>query len=195
MIRNIFPYIILLVAVFISETVLAQSDSVKYISIAGRIDDLDTGAPMGGVMIVNQTRNSEVLSKQNGFYSIVAAPGDIIRFSSVGYEPEYMRINPSNNTKATVMIHLKQDDYYIEEVIVSLPSESELNDYFMSLEVDEDPDRALAEANPETFKILDNIEEPPPGGPVSFLKDKVFDKMKKKKRKPSRSKSLPKYRD
>ncbi len=173
----------------------SQSDSVRYISIAGRIQDQESKEALGGVRIVNQTRNAEVLSKANGFYSIVGAPGDIIRFSSVGYEPEYMRLNDTGSSKATVMIYMNPDDYYIEEVIVSLPSESELNDYFMSLDVDEDLNQSIAEQNPETFNILDNIKEPPPGGPVSFLKDKVFDKMKQKKKKPKAAKKIPKYKN
>lgn len=180
---------------FYGSIALAQDTEPKFLSIAGRIQDADSGEPLGGVRIINQTRNSEVLSKSNGFYSIVAAPGDVVRFSSIGFEPAYMKINETDNTKATVMIHLKPDAYYIEEVIVSLPSLNELNDYFMSLEVDDDMSRSLAEANPETFKILDNIEEPPPGGPVSFLKDAVFDKIKQKSKKPGRAKQLPKYKD
>jgi len=188
--------IVFLFLLFFGFQLQAQVEQEKYLSIAGRIVDLDSGDPMGGVKIVNETRNNIVASKINGFYSIVAAPGDIIRFTHVGYEPEYMRINQTESTKATVMIHLKQDDYYIEEVIVgNLPSADELNDYFMSLEVDADLSREIVEANPQTFKILDNIEEPPPGGPVSFLKKHVFDKLKQKKKKPGRTKNLPKYQD
>ena len=187
----------------VEETVIAETEStdeasqeVKLISIAGQIVDLDSSEAMGGVKVVNETRNQTIASTKSGYYSIVAGPGDIIRFSHVGYEPEYMRVNEFEGTKTFVKIHLKEDAYFIEEVIVGeLPSESELNEYFMSLDVDEDLSRAIVEANPETFRILDNIVEPPPGGPISFLKDKVFDKLKEKKKKPGRAKDLPKSKN
>lgn len=179
-----------------SEQTEEDDAELKLISIAGQIVDIDTGEAKGGVKVVNETRNQINASKVSGYYSIVAAPGDIIRFSHIGYEPEYMRINDFDGTKTFVKIHLTQDDYYIEEVIVGeLPSESELNDYFMSVDVGDDLSREIVEANPDTFKILDNIKEPPPGGPVSFLKKNVFDKIKKKKKKPGRTGKLPKYKE
>ncbi len=180
----------------LSDDAVDDATELKLISIAGQVLDIETGEAIGGVKVVNQTRNQVIATKNSGFYSIVAAPGDIIRFSHVGYEPEYMRINEFEGTKTFVKIHLTEDAYYIEEVIVGeLPSESELNDYFMSVEVEDDISRDIVDANPETFKILDNIEEPPPGGPVSFLKKAVFDKIKKKKKKPGRSEKLPKYKE
>jgi len=184
----------------VAQETIEQSDSepkeLKLISIAGQTIDMESGDALGGVKIINETRNQTIASKVSGYYSIVAAPGDIIRFSHIGYEPEYMRINDFDGTKTFVKIHLTEDAYFIEEVIVGeLPSESELNDYFMSVDVGDDISREIVEANPETFKILDNIKEPPPGGPVSFLKKHVFDNIKKKKKKPGRSNKLPKYKE
>jgi len=174
----------------------AQNDSLRYVNIAGRINDANTGKILRGVKIYNESRDYGQVSKNNGFYTLVVVTGDIIRFSHVGYEPVYMRINANADSKETIMIVMKESANYIEEVIVDadLPSESELGKAIMALDIDEDKGRELAEQNPDTFNILDTINTPPPGGPVSFLKKHVFDKIKEKKRKPGRKGKLPKYK-
>lgn len=192
-----FYFLFVLAFSFMSELTFSQEeDSLRYVSIAGRIQNSETGEILPGVKITNETRNNSVLSKSNGFYSIVAVTGDIIRFSFVGYEPVYMKVNQSAKAKETVMVNLDPNDIYIEEVVVGeLPSLNELDEAFMALEIEEDKGRELAEKNPETFNILDEVEEPAPGGPVSFLKKHVFDKIKKKSKKPGRHKKLPKHQE
>ena len=173
-----------------------QAEDYRYVSIAGQIKDATSGDIISGVKITNETRNNANLSKQNGFYTIVAVTGDIIRFSHLGYEPIYMKVNQDAGSKETVMIEMDPSDVYIEEVVVgTLPSLDELNDAFMALDVDDDLSRELAEQNPDTFNILESIDEPAPAGPVSFLKKHVFDKIKQKKKKKGRAKELPKYKD
>lgn len=173
-----------------------QQDDLRYVSIAGQIKDTKTDDVLAGVKITNESRNNAVLSKRNGFYSIVAVTGDIIRFSHVGYEPIYMRVNQDAGSKETVMVKMDPSDIYLDEAVVGeLPSLDQLDEAFMALEVDKDISRELAEQNPETFRILNEIEEPAPGGPVSFLKKHVFDKIKEKSKKPGRSKKLPKFKD
>ncbi len=175
----------------------AQDDKqdYRYVSITGQIKDSKTGEILRGVKIYNESRSYGALSKQNGFYTIVAVTGDIIRFSHVGYEPLYMKINDNASTKETIGVELEENSIYIEEIIVGeLPSFEELDEVFMAYDVDEDQSRVLTENNPETFNILEEINEPGPRGPVSFLKKHVFDKIKEKKRKRGKAKSLPKYK-
>lgn len=181
--------------VFISfmQTMNAQ-DKEKYVSFVGQITEIESGAVMPEVTVTNETRNNTVFSKRNGFYSIVAAKGDIIRFSHVGFDPVYMRVNDSAKSKETIMVQMTKSDIAIDEVVVSMPSLDELNDYFMDVDVEADKSRELSEQNPDTFRILDKIEKPAPGGPVSFLKKAVFDKIKKKSRKKHKAKSLPKFK-
>lgn len=173
---------------------LAQEDSLRYVSISGLIKDEVNGEILRGVKIYNETREYGSLSKSNGFYTIVAVTGDIIRFSAVGYAPLYMQIEEEARTREIVSVNMEQSDVYIEEVVVGeLPALDQLNAAFMALDIDDDPGRELASRNPDTFNILDNIDTPAPRGPVSFLKKHVFDKIKQKKRKPGKAKKLPKY--
>lgn len=172
-----------------------EQPEYRYVSIAGQIKDSETGDILSGVKITNETRNNANLSKGNGFYTIVAVTGDIIRFSHIGYAPIYMKVNQDAGSKETVMVEMDPTDIEIEAVDVRLPSLDELNEVFMAMEVDDDKSRELAERNPETFRILEEIEEPAPGGPVSFLKKHVFDKIKQKSKKKGRAKNLPKYKE
>lgn len=191
-------YTLLMLGLFmvVGQLSKAQDDSLRYVNLAGQITDAKSGKILRGVKIYNETRDYGGLSKRNGFYTMVAVTGDIIRFSHVGYEPIYMRINQSASSKETVMVQMDENALYIEEVDVdaNLPSVDDLNDAFMEVEVTDDLNRELAEQNPETFTILSEIETPPPGGPVSFLKTHVFDKIKEKKKKPGRAKKLPTYK-
>ena len=197
--KRIYLILTVCLATFVSlnsTSAQAVKDSLRYVSIAGQIKNAQSGDILSGVKITNESRNNTVISKGNGFYSIVAVTGDIIRFTHVGYEPIYMKVNNDAGSTETVMVQMDPSDIYIEEVVVGeLPSLDELDEAFMALEVDDDKSRELAEKNPETFRILEEIEEPAPGGPVSFLKKHVFDKIKKKSKKPGRAKNLPKYKD
>lgn len=195
----LFVFVVLL---FIGQKSLAQEENTeeqteyRYVSIAGQIKDSKSDDVLSGVKITNETRNNAKLSNQEGFYTIVAVTGDIIRFSHIGYEPMYMKVNQTASSKETVMVELDPSDVYIEAIQVgALPSLDELDEAFMALEVEKNKSRELTERNPETFTILEEIEEPGPGGPVSFLKKHVFDKIKKKSKKKGRAKKLPKYKD
>jgi len=187
--------LLILILSFGAFTLQAQEDSLRYVSITGLIQEEGSNDIIRGVKVFNESREYGTLGRNNGFYTIVAVTGDIIRFSAVGYAPLYMKIENEARTKETINIKLEQSDIYIEDVIVDadLPTYEQLDEYFNSLDIDEDPGRELAERNPETFSILDSIDEPPPRGPVSFLKKHVFDKIKQKKRKPGKAKKLPKY--
>lgn len=199
--KKVHQFILFICLTFMGQWVIAQNEvdskqEIQYVSIVGQITNSSTQEIITGVTVTNETRNNTVLSRKNGFYTIVAATGDIIRFSSVGFEPIYMKINDKASSKETVMVKMDPRDITIQEVVVGeLPAYDELNDVFMTMEIDEDLSRELAEKNPETFKILSEIEQPAPGGPVSFLKKEIFDKIKQKKRKKGRKKVLPTFKN
>lgn len=187
-------YVLLFLMIFASCIAIAQEEEnpKQLVSIVGKVTDKSTGEILSGVTVVNQHRNSSEYSKRNGFYSIVAAEGDIIRFTSVGYKPVYMRVNKEAGSRETIMIGMEPDVNMIDSVVVSLPSLDELNDALMSVDVGTDENRTLAENNENTFNILESIEEAPGKGPVTFVSDIINNKIKKKMRKPGRKKVLPK---
>lgn len=71
------------------------------------------------VTIVIPNRNQGTVSDFWGYFSIAVYPNDTIRFSSVGYKPQYFTL-PSNfkDKELDLNIVLQQDTVYLSETVV-----------------------------------------------------------------------------
>lgn len=95
--------------VFILLSFVAQSQSMQ-----GIVKDAITGIPLYPVIVVNRTTQQAVTTNDKGFYSISAAPGQIVAFSFIGYSTEEkMRILGVASAQLDVLMHPL--DYELQE--------------------------------------------------------------------------------
>ena len=87
-------YLLVFIALFTTVSVLAQT-------MQGHVTDMATGKPLFLVSVLNEHSKLATSTDANGFYSILAQPGDNIRFSSVGYKT-FRKIKPASVLIATV---------------------------------------------------------------------------------------------
>ncbi|MFL5743675.1 MAG: SusC/RagA family TonB-linked outer membrane protein [Niastella sp.] len=57
----------------------------------------DRGEPLAGVTVTNKAQHISVASNENGEFTIEAAPGDVLEFSSVGYAPQQVKISAATD--------------------------------------------------------------------------------------------------
>lgn len=92
---------------------LLQGDVFAQSSLKGRIVGVDN-VPLNGASVKNNTQDVATSSDEQGNFSIRAQVGDILTFTSVGYQPQNVTVTNLN----TLQISLRVDDTSLEEVVV-----------------------------------------------------------------------------
>ncbi|MBD1420904.1 SusC/RagA family TonB-linked outer membrane protein [Sphingobacterium chuzhouense] len=92
---------------------LLQGDVFAQSLLKGRIVGVDN-VPLNGASVKNNTQGVATSSDEHGNFSIRAQVGDILIFTSVGYQPQNMTVTNLN----TLQISLRVDDTSLEEVVV-----------------------------------------------------------------------------
>lgn len=126
-------------------TAETEQDTIRYIQFSGFAVDADSLIPVPYTMVYNSTRKSGKLSDVYGYFSLVAAPGDRIRFSSVTYQESYFTIPDTiTNDKYTMYYLMEADTTLISPVVIyPWPSKEEFADAFVNFDVpDDDLERA-----------------------------------------------------
>lgn len=84
-------------------------------TLTGQVTDANDGQPLPGVTISVIGVNRSVQTESNGTFSIAVEPGQILRFSYLGYD--VLEINPGNN--ASLNVKLSQNAEALGEVVVT----------------------------------------------------------------------------
>jgi len=84
-------------------------------TLTGQVTDANDGQPLPGVTISVIGVNRSVQTESNGTFSISVEPGQILRFSYLGYDVQ--EINPGNN--ASLNVKLSQNAEALGEVVVT----------------------------------------------------------------------------
>ncbi len=136
--------VICLVTLFLSSSAMAQNDDdlVQFSGVVLTSDSL-MGIPYSH--IINLRNNRGTISNYKGFFSFVAAKGDTIRFSSVGFKTAlYVIPLKLNQQKYSVIQMMTQDTIFLDETIIyPWPTKEEFGQAFLSLHI---PDDALDRA-------------------------------------------------
>lgn len=82
----------------------------------GIVTDIESGASLPGVVIVNKTHQQSTMSDINGNFSIAAAKGDEIEFTYLGYYPNNMQMPES--VKVFRKIGLRKQLFTLDEVVI-----------------------------------------------------------------------------
>jgi TonB-dependent starch-binding outer membrane protein SusC len=88
-----------LLGIIIMLSSLALSAQQK--TITGKVLDAENN-PVAGVTVTVQGQNRATQTKEKGDFSILAAPGDVLVFTSVGYEMTQSRVRTESNLKITL---------------------------------------------------------------------------------------------
>ncbi len=106
--KKVLNYIYLLSILF-SSTIYSQEGTVSGIVRA------DSGSPLPGVSIIVKGTTTGTISNFDGEYSLKASQGDILEFSSIGFET--LQITVGSNSK--IDVQLNTDVSILNEVVIS----------------------------------------------------------------------------
>ncbi|QYA25469.1 SusC/RagA family TonB-linked outer membrane protein [Gramella sp. MT6] len=102
--------LIAILAVFQFASLLAQQSSVS-----GLVTESDSGEPLFGVNVLIKGTNRGTITNSDGTYQIDVAPGEVLVFSSVGFETKEI----SYTGQSTLDVTLVEDLESLDEVVVT----------------------------------------------------------------------------
>lgn len=130
--------------------VFAQSDnSKKLIQVSGIITDVDSNAVVPYVTITNYTKkNQRYAANYQGYFSIIAHPGDTLGFSAIGFGSKKIVLpHTIKDHKYTALVQLKSEIVYLPMVNVRpWATVDEFNREFLAMRIADD-DMAIAKKN------------------------------------------------
>lgn len=128
-----------IIALFITNCVFSQESLIQFsgsILSAGR----DSLQPIPFVLVKNKSRNSGAYSNNDGYYTLVAARGDTIEYSSIGFrKSRYIVPNDIKENKFyATQIMIRDTNMLPEAIIVPWKNVDDLKKAFVELKLDED---------------------------------------------------------
>lgn len=133
---------------------VATTDSLIQFSGLVMTSDSLMAVPYAGIWSL--TRNNGTTCDYNGFFSFVAAKGDSIRISALGYKDQVFTIpGDLTDTRYSVIQLLTRDTIFVAETIIyPWPSKEEFRDAFLALDIPDD-DYEVARKNLDREKLKD----------------------------------------
>ncbi|MBD1430819.1 carboxypeptidase-like regulatory domain-containing protein [Sphingobacterium sp. SGL-16] len=134
-------YLFLSIGLLFLTMASVSAQSKKILQFSGLITSTGSDLPVGFVTIKNTTFNNQTfMSNNEGYFSFVAHVGDVIEFTSVGFDPVTITIPEVEGDKYTASVKMRA-------LIIELPAVTPFpwasyEDYlaeFMGLGTGEDP--------------------------------------------------------
>ncbi|WP_407429622.1 hypothetical protein [Arcticibacter sp.] len=158
--------IVITALIMIFATGFAQAQEKPLVQFSGIIYNVDSNVVVPYVTVTNKNKNNKTVSANfQGYFSFVAAQGDTILFSSVGYRREALVIPDMEGEKSyTVVVKMKP-------IVVNLPmvsvlpwaSVDEFTKEFMSMKFADD-DLEIAKKNVARSSLLAMARDLPRDG-------------------------------
>ena len=150
--------IVFIIFVFLGLTnvVFSQTEKIDAVQVSGLIVDLDSSHAIPFVTVRIKRAKTGTISDYNGFFTIMAKPGDTLLFTSVGYKSGLFFV-PEQPEEARIYIQksLKRDTIKLKEVTVLPFSKEGFERAFMELKLDdEDYDRAMRNLNEQEMALI-----------------------------------------
>ena len=195
--KNLFVVIYLVISITValsSKQTLAQSGDL--IQVSGLVYETNTKIPVNSANIFIAGSNRGTVTTSNGFFSLVATPQDTIVITAVGFKrKKFIVPEEISSLRLVIEINLDVDTIMLEEAIIyPWPSKDQFKEAFLSMEVEEDKERAQFER--AGFIFLDTIYpvEPSIMNPVSFIYENVIEKINERKPKKKKAAQLPVFK-
>ncbi len=113
---NLFLFFIVLLFLGIVENAAAQNSQMHM--LRGIVFDSDSVTALSNSKYVINNKEAHVVNK-NGEFLFLAAQGDVVKFTHVGYKPLYMQVDDSlSNNKFLLGVFLSKDTIELSEVII-----------------------------------------------------------------------------
>jgi len=149
----------------------AQSDTTRKINavqVSGLITDLDSNSAIPFVTVRIKNARMGTIGDYDGFFTVVAKPGDTLLFSSVGYKSGLFFV-PQNPEEDRIYMQkqLKKDTILLSTKTILPFSKDGFEKAFMDLKLnDEDYERAMKNLNEQELAVI--YENTPISGGVAF---------------------------
>lgn len=149
----------------------AQKDTTRRImavQVSGLVADMDSNRAIPFVTVRIKNARMGTIADYDGFFTIVAKPGDTLLFSSVGYKSGLFFV-PQNPEEDRIYMQkqLKRDTIQLATKTVLPFSKDGFEKAFMDLKLnDEDYDRAMKNLNEQEMALI--YENTPISGGVAF---------------------------
>jgi TonB-linked SusC/RagA family outer membrane protein len=111
---NLTAFSGLLLASFLALSLSTSAQTLGARKISGKITANDNGAVIAGATIMVKGTKNAVQADADGAFTIVAAPGETLVISDIGYSPKELRVGAST----TIVIQLNQDYGHLDDVVV-----------------------------------------------------------------------------
>ena len=141
MLKKILKYLFVSVSILLFTMSFSYAQNKRILQFSGLIRSTGSDLPVGFVSIKNKSFNNQTfISNNEGYFSFVAHAGDIIEFTSVGFDPVLYTIPEIEDDKHTASIKMRA-------LIIELPAVTPFpwasyEDYlaeFMAMGTAEDP--------------------------------------------------------
>lgn len=158
------------------------------------VDSSNEVVPYAAIQVKGTNRGT--YSAANGFFSVVASPGDTLVARSLGFYKSYVPVPDTiENGMTIVIISMVRDTMSLEEVVVyPWPSKAQFREAFLALNI---KDTHSFQMGPlPGIKQVENpvpIKPNPIMNPASFLYEEILLKLLDRLPKRKRVKELPKW--
>lgn len=108
MLNKSIKYLLLCLGILFLTFTSVFAQSKRILQFSGLITSVGSDLPVGFVTIRNTSYNNQTfISNNDGFFSFVAHAGDVIEFTSVGFDPVTFQIPDVDSDKYTASIKMR----------------------------------------------------------------------------------------
>lgn len=160
-------FLVAFVFVAFADNALAQ-DQRRVIQFSGVVVEEDSTMGVPGVHVYVPKAGRGASANQYGYFSFPLLEGDSVVFSAVGYEKQWIIIPQLERDQYTVIIPLKQDVTYLQELQVSpYPSEEMFKEAFLAMQLPNQENIRNMDANLEQSMMLQRFRNMPMDGSMN----------------------------
>ena len=155
--KNLFSALFVLSIIIASNiTSYAQTNNKQLVQLSGLVLTSDSliGVPYTTVIVKGTGRGT--ISNGQGFFSIVAAQGDVLVFTSIGFKDGYYQISDTLDEKRYSIVQLLTlDTFFLPETMVfPWPTKEQFREAFLSLNIPAG-DIEIAKRNLEKQRLME----------------------------------------
>ena len=161
--------LISIIFIYISAFTQTDKQTEKLIQFSGVVVSSDSLKPVPYCNIIDKGTRHGTTSDYFGYFSFVAAKGDIIRFSSVGYKNSEFTIPDTLTSNKYSLIQLMYEDTILLQtaIIYPWPSKEQFAKAFVNTDIPND-DYHRAKANLSRAEMKERMDAIPMDGAMNF---------------------------
>ncbi len=185
----------------LSLSLQAQEDG-PIIQISGFVYAQDSTETVPYAHVINKTKRQGTVASLDGFFSVLAKPGDTLSFSAIGYQKKLFAAPDQEDDRMYLLIFMDRDTIMLRETVVYPFDKNTFRHYFLRNEVP-----TVMDTMPVAIEALPSIIPPPPlndegkpmgtgivmRGVVSKPLAAIMDFVHERRKKPKVAKTLPSW--